>query len=144
MSSHEMMRHGRWTRLAAVALTVIAVAVLAMTQRASGAPDPAKWCADYIRIDTQVGIMKNKRVIPSSEQTLTQFKRWFEAMLSIRAVLLAETPHEIRNAMEHYYIYAARLQASHYVWTTKRSPFTDADDNQVVTYEKAHCGITFS
>ena len=125
------------------AALLVAALVAAPSALASG-PPAGPWCAAVIRVNTQFGTMKNKRYLPISRLSKKRIVAVMEYALQHRAQLIASTPNEIRTAQIHELAFYARLKANHYAPSTQLGPFTLDDNNKLVAFQKAKCGIKFA
>jgi hypothetical protein len=135
----------------AIAATGGAVIVLlaaspagAVQARTSSASDTKGWCALVIRLNTQLGIMKNKRYIPVRSLSLSTWRKVVDAAVANGDRLIALAPSSIKTAEKHQIAYFKRVKANHYVRTTPLAPLTLAENGQLTTFQKTKCGITFS
>ena len=126
-----------------LAAVVVASLVAASAAVASG-PPAGPWCASVIRINTQLGTMKNKRYLPTGQLSKKAIVAVMEYALKNRAKLLAITPNEIRTAQTHELAFYAKLKANHYAPTTPLGPYTLADNAKLIAFQKAKCGIRFA
>ena len=126
-----------------VAAVVVASLVAAPAALSSG-PPAGPWCASVIRINTQFGTMKNKRYLPTGQLSKKAIVAVMEYALKNRAKLLAITPNEIRTAQVHELGFYAKLKANHYAPSTPLGPFTLADNEKLIAFQKAKCGIRFA
>jgi hypothetical protein len=140
MSSGGILRHGQYRRFAFAGIIAVALAAIAASAGAADAPNPAKWCADVIRINTQAGYMKHKHY--NTMATPAQVKQIVTRTLAMRERLLAETPAEIKSATTHELTFFANWRESNDVNPTVLAPYTQADAAKLLHYQHAHCGIT--
>ena len=131
------------SRARLVAAVVVASLVAAPPALSSG-PPAGPWCASVIRINTQFGTMKNKRYLPIGQLSKKAIVAVMEYALKNRAKLLAITPNEIRTAQFHELAFYTKLKANHYASTTPLGPFTLADNEKLIAFQKVKCGIKFA
>lgn len=130
--------------LARVLAAVVLASLLAASTAVASGPPAGPWCASVIRINTQFGTMKNKRYLPIGRLSKKAIVAVMEYALKNRAKLLAITPNEIRTAQSHELAFYAKLKANHYAPTTPLGPFTLADNDKLIAFQKAKCGIKFA
>ena len=126
-----------------VAAVVVLSLVAAPAALPSG-PPAGPWCASVIRINTQFGTMKNNRYLPIGQLSKKAIVAVMEYALKNRAKLLAITPNEIRTAQIHELAFYTKLKANHYAPSTPLGPFTLADNQKLIAFQKVKCGIRFA
>lgn len=129
---------------AVIALLVAAAPAGAAQTRTSSASDTKGWCALVIRVNTRLGIMKNKRYVSVRSISLSTWKKVVDAAIANGDRLIALAPSSIKTAEKHQIAYFKRVKANGYARTTPLAPLTLAENGQLVTFQKTKCGITFS
>lgn len=113
------------------------------TKAAAVAPSAEAWCALVIDINTRHGYMKDKHYLPANQVSADVFKAVSEEGISRRDELLAVTPAEIKDAVTAELDYLAASKANNFSATTPLGSFTAALQQQLVTFQKDQCGISF-
>src|SRR5262249_30947515 len=106
-----------------------------------GAPDTAKLCALMIRINTEHGMIKNKHFLSFATLPPSQWKGLVDDTVAARSRLIALAPGEIKKAVTDEVGWFARIKANHYSKTTPFGSWTNAEINQITSYESTKCGI---
>jgi len=130
--------------LARVLAAVVVASLVAASAAVASGPPAGPWCATVIRVNTQFGTMKNKRYLPMGQLSKKSLVAVIEYALKHRTQLLTITPNEIRTAQIHELAFYAKLKASHYASTTPLGPFTLADNEKLIAFQKVKCGIKFA
>jgi len=101
------------------------------------------YCALIIRVNTQLGTMVNKKLIPSTEWTQAQRTAIVKEALGHREEFLAATPAELRPDIEVELQWYDNIAAAGYSWTAAAAPpgLQEAAVH-IVDYQQTHCGIT--
>jgi hypothetical protein len=101
------------------------------------------YCALVIRVNTQLGTMVNKQLIPSTEWTQEQRTAIVKEALGHRDEFLAATPTALRPDIEVELQWYANIAAAGYNWTTAAAPpGLPQAAVHIVDYQQKNCGIT--
>jgi hypothetical protein len=101
------------------------------------------YCALVIQVNTQLGTMVNKKLIPATQWTQDQRTAIVKEALGHRDEFLAATPAELRPDIEVELQWYDNIAAAGYSWTAAAMPSGLPEAAvHIVNYQQTHCGIT--
>jgi hypothetical protein len=101
------------------------------------------YCALVIKVNTELGTMVGKKLIPSTEWSQAQRTAIVQKALGHRDEFLAATPAELRPDIEVELQWYDNIAAAGYDWTAAAAPpGLQRAAVHIVDYQKKHCGIT--